>query len=82
MLTYSGTFKIGGTNLYGTNGLIIAAFLILVLALVGAFNPSVSIVLAIIGLIASFAIGFVEMSLLSLVGIIIVAGIIILKSKS
>jgi hypothetical protein len=82
LLISSGAFRIGATNIYGTNGLIIAALLILVLALVGAFNPSVSIVLATVGLVTSYGLGFIDVSLGALVGIVVVAGILIIKNKS
>jgi len=82
LLVDSNSFTVGKTQLFGTNGLIAAAFLIMVLAFLGIFNPSVSIIMGVLGMIISVWIGLLDVSIGALVGIIIVAGIVVIKNRA
>ena len=64
---------------YGMAGLLAALILIMTMALIGLWHPAASLMLGIGGLIASFALGLVTLSMSSMVGIVIVVGIILVR---
>lgn len=81
----SDTFSTGSNNLYGTEGLIAAVILMMVVGLMLSFNPSVMVIGEVItlGLLAGF--GFIDASgqaLTGVTGIIIVGIILAVKMRS
>lgn len=65
-------FFVGQEILFGTEGLVFAIFLIIAMAMVGSYNPVVTIIMGTIALAFTAALGMVVISLGVLTGIMIV----------
>lgn len=81
VLIDSGTIKTSEetASRYGMTGLFIAMLMIMVMAFIGAFHPSISVFGATIGLIMAKVIGIITISETAIVGLVFVAGIIVLR---
>ena len=67
---------------YGLNGLLLSLMIVGTLAFIGLYNPSVSIILALFGLIITKLIGILFLSYTWLIGIIVVGIIYIMELKT
>lgn len=67
---------------FGTDGLILSAFFIGVVAAIGLWNPAVGIIAALVGFSISFFMGFIVMEYATLVSIIIVGLILVFKVRT
>lgn len=66
---------------FGIDGLLLSFIIILTLSFVGIWNAQVSIFLSILGIIAGYTIGFVTISISSLISLILVAIILIIRGN-
>jgi len=64
---------------YGAAGLFVVFLVVIVMAFMGSFNPAVGILLTVVGLIMSQLMGILSLSESALVGMVFVAGIIIIR---
>jgi len=69
-------------NIFGKVGLLLYFLLIITLAFVGLWSPTVSIVLALLGLVMSVWIGLLTLSVTSVISLLIIGGIMISKIKN
>lgn len=69
-------------QMFGKEGLFWSLFFILEMAMVGMWNPAVAVGMVIVGIISIFAFGFVSMSYLVVVSMIILGGVVISQLKT
>ena len=75
------SIEVGQQLIYGTEGVLLAFIIVGAMAFMGLFSPSATIVLGIVGLIASYMMKLVIISLGSLVGIILVGIIVLVRMR-
>ena len=72
----------GHAGAQGEDGAIYAMFIILICAAFGLFNPAAAMGMAAVGVIISFALGYLPVSVAALIGFLLVIGLVIFKLKS
>jgi hypothetical protein len=76
-----GSFFVGQTSPYGTEGLMFAVILIIMFAMIGSFNPVVTVFMGIAAMGISVAFGMVTISQSTLIGIVAIGIIIAIKVR-
>ena len=82
LLSLKSAIIAGFKEIFGTEGLFLSMFVLLVLALAGLWNPAVGIVLVVAGMIMLSMLGFATFGAVSIWAIIFIAGIILWELKT
>jgi hypothetical protein len=83
ILLSAGTFDFStGLIIWGVNGLFIAFIIISTMGLFGSWNPVVSILMTASGIIGTVALNMIQVSIPSLIGLLLVLGIIAWRVRS
>ena len=78
--THTEEFGNTGYEVYGRNGVFYGLLIIITLFMVGCYNPSVAIILSLVGLVLTKLLGLFQISYGWMVGLIIIGGIAIYKT--
>ncbi len=68
-------------DLIDEDGLFYAALIVISLSFLGLFNPQAAVILALVGIVASFILGLLPIAWASIIGLIIAGGILAYKIK-
>lgn len=66
---------------YGIDGLVFALFMFLLLVMIGSFNPVVSIVMGVVALLVTMALGFIAIPMSAIMSLIAVVAILVWKMQ-